>query len=211
MNVLLTDDHQLVLDGLNQILSEIEGINVIGYANNGKRALEIINTLSVDLVLMDIDMPVMNGLDATQIIKRDHPHIKVIVLSMHDEAAIIQKVIKLGADGYLLKNSDKVEFIDAIEKVRAGQKYFSSDVTMSLMEKKESSHQSDTANLASLTEREIEIIRLISEGLSNKQIGETLFISHRTVDTHRTNLMKKLDVNNVAGLVKVAIKSGLTD
>lgn len=211
MNVLLTDDHQLVLDGLNQILSEIDGVHVVGFANNGKKALEVIDTLRVDLVLMDIDMPVMNGLEATQIIKKDHPQIKVIVLSMHDEVAIIQKVIKLGADGYLLKNSDKHEFIEAIEKVRSGQKYFSADVTLALTNQNEIQSNSSTANLASLTERETEILKLISEGYSNKEIGETLFISHRTVDTHRTNLMKKLEVNNVAGLVKIAIKSGLAD
>ncbi len=208
---LLVDDHQLVLDGISNLLTSLEAVEVVGVANNGKRALEIIENIQIDLVLMDIDMPVMNGLEATAQIKKSFPHIKIIILSMHDEHAVIQKVMNLGADGYLLKNSDKDEFWAAIEKVLEGQKFFSADVTMALLNKKESSSSSDSVTLAQLTEREVEILRNIAEGLSNKEIGEKLFISHRTVDTHRTNLMRKLEAKNIAGLVRFAIKNGLVE
>lgn len=208
---LLVDDHQLVLDGISNLLTSVDEVEVVGVANNGKRALEIIENIHVDLVLMDIDMPIMNGLEATAQIKKSFPDVKIIILSMHDEHAVIQKVMSLGADGYLLKNSDKEEFCNAIKKVLEGQKFFSADVTMALLNKKESSTSSDSVTLAQLTEREIEILKKIAEGLSNKEIGDQLFISHRTVDTHRTNLMRKLDVNNIAGLVRFAIKNGLID
>lgn len=210
-NILLTDDHQLVIDGLKNLLADEDAFEVVAEANNGKRAIEIIENIRIDLVLMDIDMPVMNGLEATAHIKKHHPEVKIIVLSMHDTHSVIQKSMTLGADGYLLKNSDKDELISAIKKVLDGQKFFSSDVTMALLNKKESSTDSDTITLAQLTEREIEILKKIAEGLSNKEIGDELFISHRTVDTHRTNLMRKLDVNNIAGLVRFAIKNGLID
>jgi len=158
-------------------------------------------------------MPIMNGMQATEVIKKKHPDVKVIVLTMHNEKAIIQKVLESGADGYLLKNTNQKELVTAIKEVNMGRKYFSTEVTLSLASAGEGSKvrlqnvEVDT----SLTEREIEILKLIAKGLSNKEIGDQLFISHRTVDTHRTNLMRKLDVKNIAGIVRYAVKSGLVD
>ena len=212
--ILITDDHQLILDGLKSIIREQQDMNVVAEANNGQMAVTLCSTLKIDLVMMDIDMPVMNGLEATQQIKKNNPGIKVVVLTMHDEPALIRRIMEIGADGYLLKNSDQEELVDALRKVISGQKYFSAEVTMALAGGKGINESftlrpADAVLLAQLTEREIEILKQIAEGLSNKEIGDKLFISHRTVDTHRTNLMKKLDVHNIAGLIRFAIRNGL--
>ena len=208
IRVLLVDDHQIIIDGLQSLIKSAEGIRVISNANNGREALELLRVLDVDVVLMDIDMPVMNGLDAAKIIKEKYSNTKVIILSMHSEKAMIVDLIELGIDGYLLKNTSKDELIGAIKKVSEGGRYFSTDVTLSLLEKENTNKLNTTNSGIKLTAREIEIIKLISEGYTNKEIGDQLFISHRTVDTHRTNLMKKIEVNNVAGIISYAIKNG---
>lgn len=207
IKVMLVDDHQIILDGLKSVLSATDDIQVIHAANNGREAIDVMKVLSVDLVLMDIDMPVMNGLDAAKAIKGKPDAPKIIILSMHLESGMVKNLIEIGVDGYLIKNSGKEETIHAIRQVVSGQKAFSSDITMSLLNnaKAEKTSKPDI----DLTERELEILRLITDGFSNKEIGDQLFISHRTVDTHRTNMMKKIGVNNIAGLVSFAIKNNL--
>lgn len=212
-NILIVDDHQLVLDGLSSIVKEMKDFEVMASARNGKEGLQLATTLNPDIILMDIDMPVMNGLEATRQIKQQGLNSKIIILTMHNESSLIKKVIEIGADGYLLKNSDREEFYTALCNVSKGKSYFSSEVTRSLLNPGKSTHQFDSESeavlLSRLTEREVDVLKLIAEGLSNKEIGDELFISHRTVDTHRTNLMKKLEVHNIAGLIKFSIKSGL--
>ena len=205
INVLLTDDHQIIIDGLKSLLKNQDEINVAAEANNGRDALRILNLISIDVLLMDIDMPVMNGIDALKEIRRQNSKVKVVILSMYNEAGMIKSLIDLGANGYLLKSCTQDELVDAIKKVASGQSYFSSDVTLALL--KPATNQGQQNEI--LTERETEILKLIAAGFSNKEIGEQLFISHRTVDTHRTNLMKKLDVNNIAGLISYAIRNGI--
>jgi len=207
INILLTDDHQIIIDGLKSLLKNSEEINVSAEANNGREALRILGILSIDVVLMDIDMPVMNGIDALKEIRKYYRDVKVIILSMHNEAGMIKSLIELGANGYLLKSCPQDELIGAITKVAAGQSYFSTDVTLALLNPAGTSNPDKKNEL--LTDRETEILKLIAAGFSNKEIGDQLFISHRTVDTHRTNLMKKLDVNNIAGLISYAIKNGI--
>ncbi|MCF6170649.1 MAG: response regulator transcription factor [Bacteroidales bacterium] len=208
LNILLVDDHQIIIDGLRALVNSVEGMHVIGDANNGKEAIEMLKVLDADVVLMDIDMPVMNGLDATKAIKDQPGKTRVIILSMHCDSGMVKELIGIGADGYLMKNTSKDELIEAITKVASGQQYFAADVTLSLLKENTPSTQSKLA--AELTKREREILGLIADGFSNKEIGEKLFISHRTVDTHRSNLMKKLEVNNIAGLVGFAIKNGIS-
>ena len=203
INVLLTDDHQIIIDGLKSLLKNQDEINVAAEAKNGREALRFLDLISVDVLLMDIDMPVMNGIDTLKEIRRQNSKVKVVILSMHNEAGMIKSLIDLGANGYLLKSCSQNELIDAIKKVVSGQSYFSSDVTLALL--KPSANQSQPNEL--ITDRETEILKLIAAGFSNKEIGNQLFISHRTVDTHRTNLMKKLDVNNIAGLISYAIRN----
>lgn len=208
--ILLVDDHQLVLDGLRNILDDVAEVHVVADANNGKQAIEILQNLRIQVVLMDIDMPEMGGIEATKLIKRKFPDIKILILSMHNEKGVIQTVIDAGADGYLLKNSSQNELVEGIKSVCQGKKFFTPEVTMTLLKTNtEMALGNDGEIIQNLTERELEILKLISEGLSNKEIGEKLFISHRTVDTHRTNLMKKLDVHNIAGLIRFALKNKL--
>jgi len=209
----IADDHQLVLDGLKALISDVADFELVAEGNNGRDICLIVDNFSVDVVLVDIDMPIMNGMQATEIIKKKHPNVKVIVLTMHSEKGIIQKVLEVGADGYLLKNTNQKELIEAIRKVKAGEKYFSAEVTLSLASSGEGAKikMQNFEIDSSLTEREIEILKLIAQGLSNKEVGDKLFISHRTVDTHRTNLMRKLDAKNIAGLIRYAIRAGLIE
>ncbi len=209
LQLVLADDHSLVRDGIRALLANENGIHIKGEANNGSEVLELLSVVKVDMVLMDIDMPEMNGLEAARIIQKTYPTVKVIVLSMHDEKAMIQALIGAGVDGYLLKNTPKAELVKAIYEVANGSSYFPVEVKSRLLEKDSDSFRK--GKLAELTDRELEILTCIAEGLSNKEIGEKLFISHRTVDTHRTNLMQKLDVHNVAGLVRLAIQCGLVN
>jgi len=209
IKILIADDHQLIIDGLISLLKNEEEIFVAGMANNGKEALQLLPVLEPDLVLMDIDMPVMNGINALREIKKTYPAIRVIILSMHAEAGMIKSLVDLGADGYLLKSCSQDELLRAIRSVALGQSYFSNGVTLSLLSAKGKGFQAVSQQAEILSDRETEVLQLIAEGFSNKEIGGKLFISHRTVDTHRTNLMKKLNVNNIAGLISYAIKRGL--
>lgn len=204
IKVLLVDDHQIIIDGLKSLLKNSDEIIVTAEANNGREALRILDILEIDVVLMDIDMPVMNGIDTLKEISKRGSKVKVIILSMHNEAGMIKSLIEIGAKGYLLKSCTQDELIAAVRKVASGQSYFSTEVTLSLLNPAQNNQQNEV-----LTERETEIIKLIAEGFSNKEIGNQLFISHRTVDTHRTNLMKKLDVGNIAGLISYAIRNGI--
>lgn len=209
IKILLVDDHQIIIDGLKSLLNNSDEIVVAGEANNGREALRIIDLITIDVILMYIDMPVMNGIDTLKEIGKRGLSVRVIILSMHQEAGMIKSLMNIGAHGYLLKSSSQDEVIDAIQKVASGQFCFSPEVTLSLLNKPQNNFQDSNPQIELLTDRETEIIRLIAEGFSNKEIGAKLFISHRTVDTHRTNLMKKLNVSNIAGLISYAIKNGI--
>lgn len=204
---MLVDDHQIVLDGLKALIDDADGFECVAVANNGKVAIDMLKLFKVDVVLMDINMPVMDGMEATIRIKRTMPDIKILSLTQHNERAMVQKLMDCGSDGYVLKNIDRDELLLAIRKLMTGQKYFSEEVSQKLAEREVLTAASGAP--AELTDREREILRLISEGLSSKQIGDMLFISSRTVDTHRTNLMNKLDIHNVAGLIRFAFQNGI--
>ncbi len=208
IRILLCDDHRIIIDGLKGLLEGEEGMTCVGVTENGAEALQAVEHLQVDVVLMDLDMPVMDGMVATERMKKQWPLVKVIILTMHDGSALVQRVMELGADGYLVKNCGRDELLLAIRDVHAGRKYFGSALTESLLQQRQEK-AADAGLLKELSEREVEVLAALAEGLTNKEIGERLFISPRTVDTHRTNLMRKLDVHNVAGLVRLAIQNGL--
>ena len=210
IKILLVDDHQIIIDGIKSLLDNVENVKVAGEANNGLEAINTLKVLAVDIVLMDIDMPKMNGIDAAKHIKENFKETKVIILSMHHEGAMIKSLVEIGADGYLLKNSNKEELLDAIYKVARDEKYFSSEVTLSLLNPEKTQSDSSKRTI-DFTRRELDVLKLLVDGYTNKQIGEKLFISHRTVDTHRTNIMKKVGVNNVAGLISFAVKTRLVE
>ncbi len=204
--LVIVDDHQLIIDGIRALLRDEESIQIVGEASNGKKAIEVIDLLETDVVLLDIDMPVMDGIETSKILHQKYPKLAIIILSMHAEKGLIKNLVEIGVKGYLLKNSSRAEILKALNEVMEGNSYFSPEVTLSLLNK--STENGSRQSEINLTDREEEVLRLIASGFTNKEIGEKLFISHRTVDTHRTNLMKKLDVNNLAGLVSYAIKNG---
>lgn len=208
IRILLCDDHRIITDGLKGLLEDVPDMSCVGVAENGAEALQAVEHLQVDVVLMDLDMPVLDGLAATERLKQRWPEVKVIILTMHDEAAMVQRMMELGADGYLVKNCGRDELLLAIRDVHAGRKHFGSALMESLLQQRQET-AAHSGLLKDLSEREVEVLAALAEGLTNKEIGERLFISPRTVDTHRTNLMKKLDTHNVAGLVRIAIKAGL--
>lgn len=210
IKIIIADDHQLVAEGLKSIIEQNGQCKVISIAAHGGELLKQLEVILPDIIMMDIDMPVMNGIEATLQIRKLHPEIKIIVLTLHAEKGLVKRLMDLGANGFILKNSDRDELLLAIDHVNKGGRYFSSALTLNLIEQPVSSviPGSYDSKKAQLTEREIEILKMIAEGLSNKEIGDKLFISHRTVDTHRTNLMKKLEVNNIAGLIRYAMKNG---
>jgi DNA-binding NarL/FixJ family response regulator len=208
VRIALCDDHRIVTDGLRLLLEDSPEVEYVGAASNGSEALYLVQHVQADVLLTDLDMPEMNGLQLTERVKQSLPQVRVLVLSMHDEPAMVRQAMEAGADGYLVKSAGREEVLLAIREVAAGRKHFGSGVMAGFMKQDAPSHRGSEV-LKDLSEREVEVLAGIAEGLGNKEIGERLFISPRTVDTHRTNLMKKLGIHHVAGLVRLAIKAGL--
>lgn len=208
IRIIIADDHQIVIDGIRALIGKNPDFKIIGEAKNGKEVLDLLQYLHADIILMDLDMPVLNGLDTTTEVKKKFPKCKVIGLTMHSEPGMIRAMMESGADGYVLKTADRDMLQEGIEKVLSGQKYFSPEVTETLVMSNAKSLNNNGDIAEKLTDREEEILILIAEGYSNKEIGERLFISHRTVDTHRTNIMKKINAKNIAGVIRYAIKNG---
>lgn len=208
IKVLLVDDHQIIRDGIRSLLSYAEGIEVVGECSDGLEAISCAVSEKPDVILMDINMPKINGIDATKKIITNNPGSKILVLTVHDELAYISKMLHAGSLGYVLKTTNKAELITAIKSVSKGEKYFSTEVTETMLSRFIDSHKSDSdAEEKELTIREIEVLVLISTELTNAEIGEKLFISTRTVDAHRRSLLSKLGARNTAGLVAYAIKN----
>lgn len=206
IRILIADDHQVLLDGLLMMLEEIDHIEVVATASNGEEVLKKMKYIDTDVLLMDIQMPVLDGYATAKVVSAKYPDVKMLILSMHSERVYIERMYSTGISGYLLKNAGKDEIIEAIEKVASGGQFFSSDVATSMLTKKDDSLTSIT--LSELTRREKEILGLIAAGMTNPEIAEKLFLSVDTIKTHRKNMMRKLDVNNVAGLVKYALNRG---
>lgn len=202
---MLADDHQLFLDGISNLLSSSGLAEVQTHCSNGKEVLQTLNHARPDLVLMDIDMPVMNGVDCLKEIRKRFPDQKVLMLSMHAEPTFVREVMNLGANGYLLKTASSDELLLAVKKVIEGGQFFSGELMMNFHQQKTSSMETGET----LSERETEIVVLIAEGFSSKEIAEKLFISPRTVETHRKNIMNKMGFQSVADLVRFAFKKGL--
>ncbi len=209
--ICLVDDHVLMADGIRSLLDEEEDFVVVEHFTNGLAAVEQLPEIQPDLVLMDLDMPIMNGLEAAQQLRAKLPDLPIIILSMHAEKAVVQKCVKEGVRGYLLKNSSQTEVIQAIRAVLNGGKYYSAMLTESLIapDKVAVEGNASVRLLATLSDRELDVLKLLAEGLSSKEIAEKLFVSSQTVDSHRKSLLKKLEVKNVAGLVRVAFQEGL--
>ena len=200
---MLVDDHPLFREGVRARLSMCDEIMLVGEAENGRQLLEKLDDLRPDVVLMDINMPEMNGMDVLEIMAEKKSHTKFIILSMHDDKEYIIPVIRLGAYGYMLKDVSGDEMIKAITVVYNGEKHFSQDVAAILAQ------QDVDGSESKLTNREQLILRLISLGYGNKKIAQELNNSVRTVETHKRNITKKLNINTTSGLVRYAIKHGI--
>lgn len=216
INVLLVDDHKIIRDGIKALLATTDSINIVGECDDGVQVLPFLRDHEVDVVLMDINMPKLNGIETTALVTEKYPKVKVLALTMHNEEGYISKILKTGAMGYILKNTGKPELVNAIEKVHESSSYFSDEVASIMMNKYMKNTKPKTTpigmvSVTDLTKREIEILALIANELTNIEIGEKLFISPRTVDTHRRNLLQKLGVKNTAGLVKFAIHNGIVE
>ncbi len=207
IRILLADDHALVRDGMKTLLKDVSDFYVVGEASDGMEVIKKTEELTPDIVTLDISMPGMNGLDTIEVLHRRFPKTKILVLTMHENEEYAYQVFKSGAGGYLLKNSDKKDLITAIRTVQKGDRYFSRSVSAVT----EKDYDAEKKSSIPLTRREKEILRLIVDGMTNQEIADKLFISPRTVDTHRSNLMQKLDIKNTAGLVRFAIENGIVN
>ncbi len=209
IKLMLVDDHQLVREGIKELLEEEEDIEIISEASNGSQALVQLNIMLPDIILTDISMPEIDGFEFVAALQGSYSNIKVVYLSMHVNEVYIKKAFASGATGYLPKDISKTELINALRTVSEGKKYFNKDVSIILMdamvEKLKTEKKVSHKTSPELSEREIEIVRLLAEGLNSQEIGDTLFISKKTVDNHRLNILQKLNVKNVAGLIKYAI------
>ena len=211
IRIFIADDHKIFRDGLVSLLSREDDMIVVAQAASGKEVLEQLHTVSPDLLILDIHMPGMPGEAICKWVKEQSPQMLVLVLSMHDESTYILKMLEAGASGYLLKEAGATELLQAIRTVAKGDTYYSQHVSQTILHQLIRGKQQRETNRIPLTKRELEVLRLIAEEYSNQEIADKLFISVRTVDTHRTNIIDKLDVKNTAGLVRYALKHGLVE
>ena len=206
VDILIADDHRIMVDGLSRILKEQKTIGNIYTAFDGREAVDRAASLQIDCVILDINMPVLNGIEAARLIKKQSPHLKLIMVSMLCDAAIVTKALKAGADAFIIKNTGEEELLKAIGKVMKNEKYISAELSYNLLHSLNRQHDEPNGNL---TQRELEIVRYIAEGFTAHQIAGKLFISHRTVDTHRKNILQKLHLKNIAALTKYAAEHDL--
>jgi DNA-binding NarL/FixJ family response regulator len=207
--IVVADDHPIVREGIRKLLEMREDFEVVGEASDGEEAVRVVLEKRPDVALMDINMPVKSGVEATRLLGERGASTKVLVLSMLDGRSQVEDVLRAGAAGYVVKSAPPEDLFAAIDAVRAGRPYLSGQVTQQVVEAIASPAEPERAGLAALTDREREVLGLIAEGRSSKEIAAALGVSLKTVDSHRSNLMEKLDIHKVAGLVRFAIRSGL--
>lgn len=212
IKILLVDDHQIILDSLKLLFKSIENIEIVDTLNDSRLVKQVLEKEEVDIVLSDLHMPNFNGIDIALMLKKDFPKVKIILLTMAEDALNIKDALRAGVHGYILKKANKDELEMAIVKIAAGKKYYSEAVIDEL------TNSSDEEmlivkpeNLEQLTQRELEVLKLIAMEFSTSEIANKLFVSVATVETHRSNLMRKLHVKSAIGMVKYALKHGFVD
>lgn len=212
IKLLLVDDHPVVRRGLRSCLSALEHVTVVDEAVNGEEAIEKVKTLLPDVVLMDFDMPKMDGLEATRIIRKDFPKTHVLILSVHTKKEYVLQIIRSGAQGYVLKNASLDDLVRAIEAVDNGEPFFSPDISQIVLNQylAESGAEESPAAVT-LTNRERQVLAAIAGGQSNKEMASSLGVGVRTIETHRERVMNKLNIHTVAGLTKYAITNGIVE
>ncbi|MFZ0035470.1 MAG: response regulator transcription factor [Sedimentisphaerales bacterium] len=211
IRIILADDHAILRHGLSRAFEQEKDIDVVGQANDGHSTIELVRELQPDVVIMDIGMPDLNGIEATRKITKDHPNVKVIGLSMHSSDKYIREMFRAGASGYLLKNRPFEELVEAVKTVAAGRPYVSPSVGDMIIKEYAGKPSEEKSAFSVLSQREREVLQLLAEGKTTKQIGRHLHISPKTVEAHRLRIMEKLDIDNIAQLTKYAVQEGLTE
>jgi DNA-binding NarL/FixJ family response regulator len=209
---MIADDHNMFVEGIESILEGMDNIHVVSKCYTGLEVVEKLAQVPADVILLDINLPGMNGLEVCQKLSNDYPDVKVLALSMHNEQSFVTEILKHGAQGYILKNTGKKQLLSAIEAVATGQSYFSDEVTETIMKSlvsQKSGSKRSSALAPKISRREKEVLELIVKEHTTQEIADTLFISLKTVESHRRSLLTKLSVRNTAGLVRVAIENQL--
>jgi len=209
LRVIIVDDHQLFADGIQQVIDATNGFKVVATCNSGSEALELLCKTPVDLLLLDLKMPGMDGLETARAVKASHPQLRLLIITMLSHTSYIQRLIRTGVEGYILKDSGQEELLTALETIGKGGKYYSKDVTQALIEGMAPRNTRSGLDKVQLTDREHQVLQLVAKQLTTREIARKLFVAESTIITHRKNIMRKLDVSNSVGMVKLATESGL--
>jgi len=210
IKVLLVDDHKIVKDGIKLMLKSQAGIDVVAETDDGQKVTELLEHTPVDVIVMDINMPEMNGIQAAKMVKKAYPDIKILALTMSSDDTHIRQMVQAGASGYIMKSAGREELTEAIQDVMEGKHYFSDQATQSIMmDLVKNKGKSSAPDPVHITDRELEVLQMIVKEHTNQEIAEKLYISPRTVDAHRRNLLQKTGARNTAGLVKYAFQNNL--
>lgn len=209
IKIIIADDHQMFIDGIKSLLVNEKGIKLVGEALNGKEVLSLLDKEKADIVLLDVNMPEMDGIEATKQIRQRYPLVKILMLTMYNNQEFVFGLMNAGASGYILKNTGKAELLEAIKSVNEGKTFYSKEVTETILQNFTKKPEEQRVEAAHLTEREKDVLKLIAQEYNTQEIAAELFISTNTVETHRKNLLSKLQAKNIAGLVKFAIQTGL--
>lgn len=208
IKLLIADDHHLFLEGIKSLLEQENGLEISEVAKNGREVLEILKNQKPDICILDINMPELNGIDTATEIKKIYPELKIIVLTTYNDKEFIEAMLKIGVEGYIMKNATWQELVKAISTIWEGKKYFADDVHTHILNDFLNKKNEEKEEVV-LTKREIEIVQLLSQELTNERIAKKLHISFRTVETHRKNIMQKTKASNLAGLIKFAYEKGI--
>ncbi|MFI5251263.1 MAG: response regulator [Bacteroidota bacterium] len=213
IRLIFADDHSIVRNGLRTLFRSNKDFSIVGEAADGEEALELANKRNPDVAILDISMPKLNGVDTTRLIKQAHPNMKVLILTIHEDEAYVYQMIRAGANGYILKNSEKNEILAAVRAVFANETFFSPGISKLMIEKfiqrARTEVSEDGPPDLTLTSRELEVLQFISQGLTNREIADKLSLSLNTINTHRAKIMQKLDIHDTANLVRYALENGI--
>ena len=214
IKVLIADDHMMFVDGIQSILQNVVDIQVVGRCFDGPSVLEFVKNQKVEIVLLDVNLPGMSGIEVCKALQSDHPKTKILAISMFNEESYVTEILNHGASGYILKNTGREELIKAIRTVHSGSSYFSKDVTQTIMKglmKHRQGGKNSEKVIPKISRREKEVLKLIAEEFTTQEIADKLFISLKTVESHRSSLLSKMNARNSAGLVRIAMEHNLLD